>query len=136
MTHREGITLYIYSYLIFNLKLLTVNAALTMFDNHAGEELYGSMVYNPDRILVLIMERLEDDGRVLDTAVQTLLNETTIELVCASLYSDDLSPSPWAKHLYHNVVIELLGSTDINVPYCYRCSPCMEPQRAVWRKGL
>ena len=97
MTHREGITLYIYSYLIFNLKLLTVNAAFTMFDNHAGEELYGSMVYNPDRILVLIMDRLEDDGRVLDTAVQTLLNETTIELVCASLYSDDLSPSPWAS---------------------------------------
>ena len=46
-----------------------------------GEELYGSKVYNPHRLLVIVMDLLEEEG-VLDPAVQSLLNETVIELVC------------------------------------------------------
>ena len=48
---------------------------------NTGVEVHGSKVYHPDRILILILDELEDN-LILDSAAQSLLTETVIDLVC------------------------------------------------------
>ena len=46
----------------------------------SGEELFGSKVYKPDKILVLVLDDL-NEGLLLSSTVSSLLTETVIDLV-------------------------------------------------------
>ena len=46
----------------------------------SGEELFGSKVYKPDKILVLVLDDLNED-LLLSSTVSGLLTETVIDLV-------------------------------------------------------